>query len=109
MIHYKALIIQGVLMKNLKIIAASVLLATSLGAAAASASLNTRHVDGGTWEYGVAGNKVHSNYFHPRHCHYTTAEGSYIHRSPNRYANQWSWAEAPARWWWADKAYYSFC
>ncbi|MGV0342034.1 lactococcin 972 family bacteriocin [Corynebacterium mastitidis] len=77
------------------------------GAAAALATVV--NVDGGTWNYGVEGGRVWSDYHHPGLSHGSSVEGAHRADSGCQNPDVWAKASAPSRWYAADKSYYRIC
>ncbi|WP_018118431.1 lactococcin 972 family bacteriocin [Corynebacterium mastitidis] len=89
---------------------AATALSGALVAGGAAAALATQvNVDGGTWNYGVEGGKVWSNYYHGARSHGSSVQGKHYADSGCVGADQWSYASAPDRFGRADHSYYRFC
>ncbi|MER6250525.1 lactococcin 972 family bacteriocin [Streptomyces sp. NPDC001584] len=88
---------------RIKVILAAVALVVAAATPALAASVKT---GGGTWNYGVSGGYVWSNYYHETACHSSSVQGDYYSSSGNVGAAAWSQASATDKWsgnqsWWS--------
>lgn len=74
--------------------------AAGLGAAAfslaAPALATTKHVGGGTWDYGRNSSITWSHYYHGKACHGSTAVGESTYRTPDTPGGKWARAVVKA-------------
>jgi len=77
-----------------------------VGSGAVVAFASTAHVGGGTWDYGVGGGWVWSNYYHSTKVHRSSVQGAQYVDSGWKSPKVTSYAKAPSRWYWVDHAYW---
>ncbi|WP_150239542.1 lactococcin 972 family bacteriocin [Nocardiopsis quinghaiensis] len=84
---------------TIKRIATTTLLAAGIAAGAAgAASATIVNIGGGTWDYGVGGGTVWSDYYHGSSCHSSSVSGEYYSSSGATAAGSWARASAPDTW-----------
>ncbi|ARU51789.1 lactococcin 972 family bacteriocin [Cellulosimicrobium cellulans] len=88
-----------------KPVVAVALAVAAVAGGAGTAYATISYVGGGTWDHGVGGGTVWSDYYHGSKCHGSSVQGTYYEK---RYASagRWSMADAPSRAFVVDKAWY---